>query len=349
MPESTRVAVLRSPRTFEIVERPRPRPAAGEAIVKIAATAVCHTDLEIYTGHHAGVHYPVVLGHEATGTVESVAAQAPALAPGQRVLINPVITCGHCDLCTRGLPHLCRNAGLFGREIEGSMSQYVHLPTQYLFPLPVHLPLPEATLIETLATVRHAQVRARLAPGESVVVLGQGTTGLLHTRLAVVSGASPVIAVSRTRWKLEMAIRMGAQHAVDRSAEEAVGEVMRLTGGKGADVVIDTAGGAGTLKAGIDMLRPGGRFCSFSLSHEPVTGMSAFPLYIKEVTIIGSRALTAEDITAAIELVASGKVDVSGFVTTTYPLERAGEAFVEYERNPGRYLRIVIDSGAQER
>ena len=349
MPDHTRVAILRSPRTFEIEERPRPVALEGEAVVRIAATAVCHTDLEIYTGNHAGVRYPVVLGQEATGTVESVAADAAGLKPGQGVLINPVITCGHCDSCTRGLPHLCRNAGLFGREIEGSMSQYVRLPVQYLFPLPPHLPLPEATLIETLATVRHAQVRARVEPGESVVVLGQGTTGLLHTRLAALSGANPVIAVSRTRWKLDMAIRMGAHHAVDRSAEDAVEEVVRLTQGKGADVVIDTAGGAGTLKAGIDMLRPGGRFCSFSLSHEHVTGVSAFPLYFKEVTIIGSRALTADDIRAAIELVASGKIDVSGFVTTTYPLDRTGEAFVEYERNPGRYLRIVIDSGAQER
>lgn len=346
MPDQTRVAILRSPRTFEIEERPRPVAAEGEAVVRIAATAVCHTDLEIYTGNHAGVRYPVVLGHEATGTVESVAAEAAGLTPGQAVLINPVITCGHCDSCMRGLPHLCRNAGLFGREIEGSMSQYVRLPAQYLFPLPSHLRLPEATLIETLATVHHAQVRAHLESGESVVVLGQGTTGLLHTRLAVLSGAHPVIAVSRTRWKLDMAMRMGAHHVVDRSAEDAVDEVMRLTQGKGSDVVIDTAGGAGTLKAGIDMLRPGGRFCSFSLSHEHVTGFSAFPLYIKEVTIIGSRALTADDIRAAIELVASGKIDVSGFVTTTYPLDRAGEAFVEYERNPGRYLRIVIDSGA---
>ena len=346
MSDQTSVAILRSPRTFEIAERPRPVAAEGEAVVRIAATAVCHTDLEIYTGNHAGVRYPVVLGHEATGTVESVAAEAAGLKRGQGVLINPVITCGHCDSCARGLPHLCRNAGLFGREIEGSMSQYVRLPVQYLFPLPAHLPLPEATLIETLATVHHAQVRARLEPGESVVVLGQGTTGLLHTKLAALSGADPVIAVSRTRWKLDMAMRMGARHAVDKSAEDAVEEVVRLTQGRGADIVIDTAGGAGTLKAGIDMLRPGGRFCSFSLSHEHVTGLSAFPLYFKEVTIIGSRALTAVDIRAAIELVASGKIDVSGFVTTTYPLDRAGEAFVEYERNPGRYLRIVIESGA---
>jgi 2-desacetyl-2-hydroxyethyl bacteriochlorophyllide A dehydrogenase len=260
------------------------------------------------------------------------------------VLINPIIACGHCDSCDRGLDHLCRNAGLFGREIEGSLNQYVSLPAKYLYPLPFNMPLAEATIIETLATVRHAQVRAQLKAGESVVVLGQGATGLLHTRLAVLTGCNPVITVSRTKWKLDRAIALGARHAVDRNAEDAVDEVMRLTGGVGADVVIDTAGGATTFKAGIDMLRPGGRFCSFSLSHEHIAGLSAFPLYFKEVSIIGSRALTPDDISASIELVASGKIDVAPFITTTYPLDHAAQAFEEYERNPSRVLRIVIDA-----
>lgn len=344
MKAETRVAILSGPRKFEVVDRSGPVAGEGEVIVRIAATAVCHSDLDIYTGSNKGIRYPVVLGHEATGIVDSVASADCGLNAGQRILINPVITCGHCDSCSRGLEHLCRNAGLFGREIEGSLSEYVRLDARYLYPLPSHLPLRDATLIETLATVRHAQERAELKAGESVVVLGQGTSGLLHTRLAVLSGCDPLIAISRTRWKLERAMSMGARHAVEQDAKDAVEEVLRLTGGAGADVVIDTAGGAATMRAGIDMLRPGGRFCSFSLSHEHVTGVSAFPLYFKEVSIIGSRALTPEDINASIDLVASGQIDVSGFVTSTYPLDHAAEAFKEYESNPSRVLRIVIDS-----
>lgn len=339
-----RSVVLEAPRKIIVADRPLPLPGEGEVLVRIAATAVCHTDLDMYTGGIASLRYPVVLGHEATGTIMSAPPDGCGLTMGQPVLINPVLTCGHCDSCARGLDHLCRNAGLFGREVEGSLNQFVSLPARYLFPLPSHLPLPEATLIETLATVCHAQKRAGLAPGESVVVLGQGTTGLLHTQLAVLNGCAPVIAVSRTRWKLDRAMGMGARHAVDKSAEDAVDEVIRLTGGVGADVVIDTAGGATTIRAGIDMLRPGGRLCSFSLSHDPISGLSAFPLYFKEVSIIGSRALTPADITASIELVASKKIDVSGFITTTYPHDKAAEAFKEYEGNPSRILRIVIDS-----
>jgi L-iditol 2-dehydrogenase len=235
---------------------------------------------------------------------------------------------------------------MFGRDIEGSLSQYVVLPERFLHALPADLPLNEATLIETLATVRHAQNRLGLRAGESVVVLGEGTSGLLHTRLAVLSGANPVIAVSRSRWKLDRATAMGAHHAIDTGAEGAVSEVLRLTGGNGADTVIDTAGGAAALRAGIEMLRPGGRFSAFSISHESAADLNLFPFYYKEISIIGSRALLPEDMAPSIDLVASGAIDVKGFITATYPLSQAAEAFQEYERNPGRILRIVIDSEA---
>ena len=341
-----RTAVLEAPRRFHVVDRPVPVAAPGEVVVHVAATAVCHTDLAIYTGEHPGVRYPVVMGHESTGTVDSVGSGVTGLAPGQHVIINPIISCGRCDSCRRGADHLCRNAGLFGREVEGSMTEYVHLPSRYVFPLPAALPLANATLIETLATVRHAQERLAIAAGESVVVLGQGTTGLLHTRLAVLAGANPVIAVSRTKWKLDMATRMGAHHALDTGAEQSVAEVLRLTGGSGADIVIDTAGSSDSLMAALDMLRPGGRLAPYAVSHECCSRFTTFPLYYKEISIIGSRALTTADMAPSIDLVATGKIDVSGFVSATYPLERAPAAFEEYERNPGNVLRIVIDSAA---
>src|SRR2546427_10981918 len=120
-----RTAVLQAPRRFEVAERPTPRPGRGAALVRVAATAVCHTDLSIYTGEHPGVRYPVVMGHESTGVVDSLGEGVSGLKPGQHVLINPIIACGKCDQCARGAGNLCRNAGLFGREVEGSLSQYV--------------------------------------------------------------------------------------------------------------------------------------------------------------------------------------------------------------------------------
>ena len=338
-----KAAVLQQPKNFILVDRTVPVVGPGEVVVRTAATAVCHTDLDMYLGHHPGVRYPVVLGHEATGTITDVGPQVQGLQPGQNVIINPVISCGQCDCCRRGDEHLCRKAGIIGREFDGSLGQYVRLAARYVHRLPPQLPLAEATLIETLATVRHAQLRASITAADSVVVLGQGTTGLLHTRLAVLTGAKPVIAVSRTSTKVDLATLMGAHYAARASAETAVDEVRRLTEGAGADVVIDTVGSAGTLRAGIDMLRPGGRFVSFSLGHEAFTGLTAFDLYFKEITIIGARALTSPDMAPAIKLVASGKVDASVFITARYPLDQVAAAFEEYERNPSQILRIVID------
>lgn len=341
----SRAAVLDEPRRLRVGERPTARVGPGEARVRMAATAICHTDLEIYTGRHPGVRYPVVMGHEATGVVEAVGPEVSRLQPGQRVVINPIIACGSCDCCARGQGNLCRRAGLMGREVPGSLADDLVLAEGYLHPLPDHLELASATLIETLATVRHAQERARITAGEAVVVLGQGAAGLLHTQLARLSGASPVVAVSRSAGKLALARRMKADHVVDASRQDPVAEVLGVTGGQGADVVVDAAGAPELMGAAVAMLRPGGRVLVYGISHRPLPDFTTFPLYFKELTIIGSRALTAVDMEPAIRLVASGAVDLDGFVTASYPLGRVAAAFEDYERAPEAILRLVIVSG----
>ncbi|HEV8439925.1 MAG TPA: alcohol dehydrogenase catalytic domain-containing protein [Methylomirabilota bacterium] len=335
-----RAAVLTAPRRFEVTERQKPAPGRGEAVVRIAATAVCHTDLSIYTGRHPGVRYPVVLGHEATGVVEAVGPDCH-LAVGTRVVINPIIACGACDCCVRGDENLCRRAGLLGRELDGSLREQVVLAERYLHPLPASLSLEAATLIETLATVRHAQRRVSIQPGEAVVVLGQGATGLLHTQFAKLSGASPVLATSRSAWKRDLARRMRADATID-AAGDTVAQVRSLTAGRGADVVIDTAGDPALVRLAMDMLRPGGRLLLYAISHEPVPDFTTFVVYHKELTLLGSRALVPADLEPAIRLAESGAVDLEGFITGSYPLARAADAFGDYEREPDRVLRMLI-------
>ena len=309
--------------------------------MRVAATAVCHTDLSIYMGVHPGVKYPVVLGHEAAGTVEAV-GERTRLRVGERVVVNPIIACGECDCCRRGDENLCRRAGLLGRELNGSMAEHLLLPERYLHPLPAHVGLERATLIETLATVRHAQRRVALGPGDAVVVLGQGATGLMHTRLARLAGARPLIAVSRSAFKRELATRMGADATVDARERDVVADVLALTGGRGADLVIETAGDAALLRPALDMLRPGGTLLLYAISHAPVPEFTTFPLYVKELTLVGSRALLSRDVEPAIELVAAGAVDLDGFVSGSYRLDEAAAAFARYEREPDRVLRLLV-------
>lgn len=343
MIQVTRAAVLAAPRRFEIVGRPKPVAGPGDAVVRVAATAVCHTDLSIYTGVHPGVRYPLVLGHEAVGVVESV-GPGVRLAVGTRVAINPIIACGSCDCCRRGDGNLCRQAGLLGRELDGSLTEHVALPERYLHPLPSKIGFEAATLIETLATVRHAQRRIRIGPGDAVVVLGQGATGLLHTQLAKLAGASPLVAISRSAWKRDLARRMRADVTVDPSARDIVAEVLASTAGRGADVVIDAAGDPGLLRPAIEMLRPGGTLLLYAISHAPVPEFTIFPMYFKELTFVGARALTPVDFDAAVRLAADGSVDLDGFISASYPLHEAAAAFGAYEHEPDRVLRLVIVS-----
>jgi len=337
----TRAAVLEAPRRFAVLDRPAAVPARDEAVVRVAATAVCHTDLAIYTGRHPGVRYPVVLGHEAAGVVEAVGPDC-RVAVGTPVVINPIIACGSCDCCVRGDENLCRRAGLLGRELDGSLAERLVLPERYLHPVPAEIGLEAATLIETLATVRHAQQRAHIGPADAVVVLGQGTTGLLHTQLAKLSGAGPLVAISRSAWKRDLARRMRADSTVDPSGRDIVAEVLALTAGRGADVVIDTAGDPALLAPAMAMLRPGGTLVLYAISHEPVPGFTTFPMYYKELTLVGSRALVPADFEPAIRLVAAGAVDLEGFITGSYPLHDAAGAFGDYERDPDRVLRLLI-------
>jgi 2-desacetyl-2-hydroxyethyl bacteriochlorophyllide A dehydrogenase len=341
----TRAAVLEAPRDLRVVERPAAAPGRSQARVRIAATAVCHTDLEIYTGRHPGVRYPVIMGHESAGIVEEVGPDVTRVRPGQCVVVNPIAECGTCDCCARGQGYLCRRAGLMGRELPGSLADHMIVAETALQPFPDVLSPTVATLIETLATVRHAQERARVVPGESVVVLGQGTTGLMHTQLARRSGALPVIAVSRSASKLAMARRMKADHVVDAGRQDAVAAVLDITSGQGADLVIDAAGAPELMRPAVEMLRPGGRLLVYGISNRTVPDFTMFPMYMKELTLIGSRALTSADLEAATRLVAGGAIDVDGFITGSYPLEAAATAFAEYERAPESILRLVIGPG----
>jgi 2-desacetyl-2-hydroxyethyl bacteriochlorophyllide A dehydrogenase len=284
------------------------------------------------------------MGHEAAGVVDDVGPDVTRVRPGQRVVVNPIAECGTCDCCARGQGYLCRRAGLMGRELPGSLADHMIVAETALQPFPDALSPTIATLIETLATVRHAQERARVGPGESVVVLGQGTTGLMHTQLARLSGALPVIAVSRSAAKLAMARRMKADHVVDSGRQDAVA-VLDITAGEGADLVIDAAGAPELMRPAVEMLRPGGRLLVYGISNRPVPDFTMFPMYMKELTLIGSRALTSADLEAATRLIAGGAIVVDGFISGSYPLEAAATAFAEYERAPESILRLVIGPG----
>ncbi|MFQ5878960.1 MAG: zinc-binding dehydrogenase [Dehalococcoidia bacterium] len=337
-----RQVLLESPRRLVVTEAPRPTPAPGEVLVKVGATAICGTDLHIYNGE-AKAALPRVPGHEVAGTIEDVGLGVSDFERGDRVAVNPILSCGSCELCIMGRENLCPQGGLLGRESDGSLREYLTIPSRQAFKLPPNIPFEEAALIQPLSTAVHAQRQALITVTDSVVVVGQGAAGLMHTRLAKLSGAFPVIAVGRSQWKLELAQQMGADVTVSGAGGDAVSEVLQLTGGLGTDVVIEAVGSPDTFQQALQMVRPGGRVVLYGLSPHPVPTLDVYSIYLKEARLLFPRANTPADFHLAVAMVAAGRIDLKPLISKSYRLEGAASAFRFAEEERRQVLRVVIN------
>lgn len=335
-----KAAVLRGPRDLKIEDVPVPSPSYGEVLVRISATAICGTDIGIYDGK-TPVDYPRILGHESTGIVEAVGPEVKGLRAGDPVIMSPTSYCGTCPDCLTGHFNLCTNGGLFGREVDGTYAEYVTLAENRCFKLPQSMSLTSATTMNVLSTVVYAQRKVPLFAGSSVVVIGEGPAGLLHTRLAKLRGADPVIGISRSGWKLELAkSHYGADYVF---AEQALERVLELTAGRGADLVIESAGTASTLNLATELVRPAGTILAFGITPPTVEAFRSYSLYYKDLTIVGSRAMQPVDWPSSIALAQDGKVDLEAMITHHLPLEDLVQGFqMQTDRNT-RALRLVIE------
>lgn len=331
-----RAAVVEVPGRLAVKDVERPS-AEGRALVRIDQAGVCGTDLKILVGA-IGVATPLVLGHEMTGRVE-LAGERGDFAPGTRVLINPVMSCGACDLCRRDLPHLCRNGGLLGRDADGGFAEYAAVDESSLHEIPKSVSDDEAAVLQVLSTCVHAQSGLRVAAGASAVVVGLGVAGLLHTQLLRARGVSTIIGVTRSEWKRELALRSGATHVV--APEEAADAVAAATGGRGADVAIECAGTEETLIQSMHLAGAGGTVVVFGITTPAADGLPTYQWYFKELTIVSPRAARPRDCDLAIRLCAERRLDLAPLVTARFPLTATAAALAACG-DPDQ-LKIVLD------
>lgn len=332
--------VLQGPRMLMQAEIPRPHPGPAEVLVRVTHSGICGTDQKIYTGA-IPVQYPRVMGHEMIGRV--VEDPAGELPPGTRVIIDPVTFCGSCFHCLAGRTHLCPNGRLLGRDMDGGFAEFVTAPRRNVYVLPDSVPDYAAPVIQVLSTCLHAQRLALIFPGTSVVVLGLGVTGLLHVQLAKARGAFPVIGVTRSAWKRELAQELGAD--LTFSPEEAAAGVQEATGGRGADLVIESVGSVSTLAQAVELARIAGQILVFGTITAREGALPFYQWYFKELTILNARAAKGEDYPASIELVRRGLVRVEPLVTHRMPLTELPAALNLLTASEGSALKIVLEHG----
>jgi threonine dehydrogenase-like Zn-dependent dehydrogenase len=304
---------------IETVEKPVPGP--GELLVRVEATGICGSDRHMFRGEYPTA-LPVTLGHEFCGIVEALGEGAGRIAQGTRVTGDPNIACGHCAACRMGRPNLCHNLVAIGVFRDGGFAEYLVMPELQAHALPADLDPVRGAFSEPLACCLHGLDVARIVPGSSVAVLGGGVIGMLMVQLARLAGAETVVLSTRQQPRRELALSLGATHAVDPASGDPVDAIAGPSGivPGGVDVVLECAGVPETFRQSIALARRGGAVVVFGVMPKgEIVGIEPFDLLFRELRLEGAYLNPLTHARAA-KLVASGALELERLVSRSIGL-----------------------------
>ncbi len=334
-------AVLHEPGRLELTERPTPEPGPGEALVEVGACAICGSDFHLIDGHVRRARYPVVPGHELMGVVRALGAGVEGVEIGARVCVENHVHCGECHFCRMGRVNLCEDSRSIGMNVDGGYSSHVVAPVQCLIPLPDALDDATAAVMQTLGTGYHVVMnRARLEPGESVAIIGMGPVGLCALLAAKYAQARTIV-IDPVADRLEIAKEMGADETID-ARTDVVSAVRELSGGHGADAVLEVVGGAQheTMTLALDMARKGGRIVVVgAFSQEAPIPLERLQHLEKE--IIGSRG-HPDTFEVCIALAARGELNVAPMITHRIPLSMVHKGIEMMRERKDGAVKVVL-------
>lgn len=331
----------------EFQEVAYPEPGPGEVVVRIAVCGVCGSDVHFLEGMPVPGGYPLTLGHEPAGVVESVGPDVVEWAPGDRVALHLGGGCGECGVCRSGHPMCCPNLVAVGLHVDGGFAEAVLAPTSCLLRVPDGVSLAAAAVAtDCVATPYHALTcRAGLREGERVVVVGCGGLGSMTVKLAAELGAAEVIAVDRVPEALDRARAFGATQTV--LADGDVPSAVRAILGDGADVSVECVGTAATLSAAILSLRPGGRAVALGVGLEPPRVDLPIALFsLWQLSLVGTFASHPEDLAAVLAMERDGRLGIEDVISHRVPLAGAADALDMLRTRRDDPVRIVVEANA---
>lgn len=296
-----RVAALLEPRRFRLSEQPPPEPGPGEVQARVTAVGVCGSDLHHFRHGELGdtpCVFPMVLGHEPVGVITRTGPGVTGWAPGDRVALEPAIYCYHCEFCLSGRHNICARLRFMSMPGEpGFFRDYVTLPAANLLALPPEMGFSYATLFEPLAVILHSMIFVALRPGERAAVFGAGPIGLLTIAVLKLSGAGRIWAVEPVAHRRELARKLGADAALDATAD-VVRDILADTAGRGADVVIDCAAQGPSMNQALEVARHGGRVVITGIPIETRVALDFHVMRRKELVLYNVRRSNRESETA---------------------------------------------------
>ncbi len=332
----------------DLVVEEVPGPRSGEGIIiRVRVCSICASDLYIYHHGHPRVKLPHIPGHEIAGEIADNPGSLPGFKPGDRVVISPRLFCGKCFYCLRGQYTYCTDSRTLGYELPGGFAEYVQVPLRdsqagVVNKIPEGLGFEEASLAEPLSCCLRAQRASGVGEGDFVVVIGGGPLGIMHCRLARVNGAGKVVLVHHDPSRLQQVNLDGIDDAVDSTRVEPEQEIARLTGGRGADVVIVACSSVAAQAQAVRLAGCGGRINLFAGLHQDRAGLTldSDVIHYREISLQGTHGSTPSDCRAALMMLGKGEVGVGDLVSHTFPLDAIKEAFALAEARTGMHVAV---------
>jgi L-iditol 2-dehydrogenase len=336
---------------LDVVDVPMPRPAPDEVLIRVEACGICGSDVHGFDGSSGRRIPPLIMGHEAAGTVAARGANVTGFAEGDHVTFDSTIYCGTCEYCRAGEVNLCNNRQVLGVSTpefrrEGAFAEYVVVPERVMYKLPENVPFAQAAMIEPLAVAVHAVSLAEIGKDTTALVVGAGMIGILVLQVLRDAGCQRVLVVDVDDTRLKLAQELGASETINAKTSDTVAEVQRLTSGAGVDVALEAVGSTPTVKNAVESVRKGGTVVLIG----NVVATVELPLQVvvsRQLTLRGSAASSGE-YPQCIELLARGAVNVDPLITAVAPLEQGAEWFDRlHAREPNLMKVILTPKGAQ--
>ncbi|MFC2144799.1 alcohol dehydrogenase catalytic domain-containing protein [Actinomycetota bacterium] len=313
-----------------------PRPEDGQALLKVKAAAICGTDLRVNKSGHRDIPFGTkrILGHELAGEIAKVGDKVKDLKPGMRVAIAPVIGCGKCKVCLSGDANMCEKCRILGLGIDGAFAEYMIIPSEHIdngnvMVIPTSISFETAALLEPLATVFTGAEACNIKPSNIVMVVGAGPIGTMHVMMANIFGASKVIVSEIAKERAKQALHNGADIVLNPAESDFKEKLLEITGGRGPDNIIIAAPSPQAQIDSLELISVNGHinfFGTIPSDKQPVS-LNTNLIHYKRINLVGNTGTSVKNYFSTAELLKSGKLDISGLISKTFPLEKAEEAF----------------------
>ncbi len=342
MANTMKAAVFEKIGVVKVKEVPIPEIGDNDVLIKVKLTGICGTDWSIYNGWYSADKLPMIPGHEFSGVIAKLGKNAKGLKEGDRVTADINMSCGTCFYCMHGNKLLCDSFTQLGIHTNGTFAEYVKAPAAQVHILPENLTFEAGAFIEPVSCVIHAAKAMNASLASSVAIIGCGL-GVLHARMAVLRACAPVIIFGNNHKRLQIAKDMGVDYAfhIDEIADP-VAEVMKLTGGRGADYVVEAVGSVKTYEQAFAMLRRGGTLSSFGIvGEQDEMKIRPFDFVLGEKKVTGSCAGVGADWPDAMTLISNGRIDPKPLFSMKVPLEDLEWALHELRKDPSLFKVFV--------